>query len=366
MQLAQNSQSQQSVAAPLSDFVSNVWHSQRNVDRSIARARAGRQSSMARMRARGNQGRKSTSNELILGRVGKRSAATALPYKQLSDMLFPRMAERLEDRGFLVTGGVIRSFPGVQNLDTASYFNLQQLQGWYAKSVDGTNISTLSTVASTTAFDWVFDYLGGKATYTLTNTGSHVAQVDMWQVQSKRYQNISPLSRWQTDLTEDNTLFNVVAPINSEATSATIGYRPGVGVVSGFRDYYKITSKKRYIIEPGATVRHTVVFPAFRITGKQLNTVISAGVVAAINPKTQVTMCFVQGVGLVCDSADTDVNVGSAIIVTTREQKHMYRACPTHKGYQTYNLSTLPTAFAAEQEINPETEALDAGFIATD
>lgn len=292
------------------------------------------------------------------GRGGK--TMNVLPYKTLVDTLFPILRERKEAYGF--TTGSLTSPIGLQGYDQQGFFTQGELQGWYAKSLDAQNLANTTLILPSAQVDWVFMYLGGSITYTITNTCSHTMQIDMLQVKSKRYQNLDPLTRWDTDLVNDGTIRNAQAPIEVTGESrSSLNCRPGQGgrADNSFRIYYQKMGNKRYILEPGQTVYHTIKFPAFKMTGKQINTEISSGVGATQNPKCQYCMIFTRGLGLVCDGADADVNVGATACVITGIVKHQYRASFVSKGYQTYNVNLLPqaAAFATQQEINVETEA---------
>jgi len=311
------------------------------------------------------RGRRSSSQDVQFGMAGRGGKTmNVLPYKQLVDTLFPVLRERKEAYGF--TAGSLSSLVGLQGYDQQGFFSQGELQNWYAKSLDAQNMSNVTFLATSAQVDWVFMYLGGSMTYSITNTCSHTMQIDMLQVKSKRYQNLDPLTRWDTDLANDGTIRNVQAPIEITPESrSSINCRPGQGgrADNSFRIYYQKIGNKRYILEPGQTVYHTIKFPAFRMTGKQINTEISTGVGATQNPKTQYCMIFTRGLGLVCDPADADVNVGQSTCVITGIVKHSYRASFVSKGYQTYNVNLLPqaAAFSGQQEINVETEAAE-GF----
>lgn len=296
-----------------------------------------------------------------LGRGG--FTRTLMPYKDLCDAMFPILRERKESR--TGTLGTLTSGVGVQVVDNNAYFTRADIRAWYTKSSDAQNIANVTALNSGTNFDWVFMYLGGQVTYMFTNTCSHTIQIECMQIQSKRYQSIDPQTRWTTDLGEDNTLLNVQTPTNVEATINTLNYRPGKGKSSQFRDWYQILGTKRYTLEPGQTVYHTVKFAPFKITGKQLNTDTSAGVIPTILPKTQYTMFIQRGLGLVCDSGSAQVGIGSSVSVGTRVERHQYRAMFQYKGMQTYNTTTLGAFIGGEQEFNPETEGLDAVMTST-
>jgi len=311
---------------------------------------------------RATGGRRTSSQDIQTGSTGRgRITQAVLPYKQLCDALFPILRERIEGYGF--TAGNLRSPVGQQIVDQQSFMNLNTLQTWFTKSLDAQNAATNTFISSSTAIDWTFNYLGGKVTYLIANTCSHTMQVELLQIKSKRYQNIDPITRWNTDLTAGNTLANAQVPIQvAPLATSTLNQRPGQGGVrdNSFKEYYQIVSKKRYILEPGQNVYHTVKYAPFRMTGKQLNTQLSSGVPATQSPKTQFTMIITKGLALVCDGADADVNVGGSACVVTCTQQHQYRAMFMNKPYQSYNQSTLPIAgaFATQQEINPETEEL--------
>jgi len=309
-------------------------------------------------------GRRSSSNsqDIQAGKVGRGGMTMKpIPYKNLCDALFPVLRERREGYGW--TSGNVVSPVGAQAYDQQSFFQTGAIQAWYGKSLDAQNLASNTFIAGTAQVDWVFHYLGGQARYLIANTCSHTMQVEIRMVRSKRYQNIDPSSRWDTDLTTDGTLANVQPPSDTSQTRNTLGTRPGQGgrANNSFREYYTTESTKKYILEPGQNVYHTIKFPPFRMTGKQLNSEISAGVAASINPKTQYAMIFTKGVALVCDGADADVNVGATACVATLTQFHQYRAMFINKPYQTYNTSALPQAgaFATQQEINVETEGIE-------
>jgi len=358
----------------ISPRVQNYFNSMggSNVAKTLYKARTQRSGEMTRMRTAGTQGkaisRRSSSQDVQYGMTGRGGKSLQVPsYKILSDVLFPVLRERIEAYGF--TAGSMESLVGAQAYDLQSFFSQGQLQGWYAKSLDAQNISNTTFIGVGAQVDWVFQYLGGSITYTITNTCSHTMQLDMLQVISKRYQNIDPVTRWDVDLSADNTIRNAQAPIEVfPETRNSLNCRPGQGGrnENSFRMYYQKLGNKRYTLEPGQTVYHTIVFPAFRMTGKQINTEISGGVGAAQNTKTQFCMAFTRGLGLVCDGADADVNVGATACVITGIQKHSYRASFVGKPYQTYNVNLLPqaAAFASQQEINVETEAIE-GYSAT-
>lgn len=308
-------------------------------------------------------GRRSSSQDIQTGSSGRgRMTQAVVPYKQLCNAIFPILKERLEGYGF--TAGRLLSDIGRQAVDQQAFMTQGTIQTWYTKSLDAQNVATNVFVPFSSVHDWTFQYLGGKVTYLIANTCSHTMQVEVLQIKSKRYQNIDPTTRWATDLSQDNTLANANAPLQvTDISILTLNQRPGQGGVrnNGFREYYQVLTKKRYILEPGQNVYHTVRYAPFRMTGKQLNTQISSGVGATMNPKTQYTMIITKGLGLVCDGADADVNVGSSACVITCTQNHQYRAMLMSKPFQTYNQSTLPifSAFATQQEINVETEGLE-------
>lgn len=308
-------------------------------------------------------GRRSTSQDIQTGRSGRgRITQAVMPYKQLVDALFPILRQRLEGYGF--TAGRLLSNIGQQAVDQQVFLDYNAINAWYGKSLDAQNLATNTFIPGSSQMDWTFNYLGGKATYLIANTCSHTMQVEMLQIKSKRYQNIDPISRWDTDLANDNTLANVQAPIQTvDISKNTLNQRPGRGGVrnNGFREYYQVLTKKRYILEPGQNVYHTVNFAPFRMTGKQLSTPITGGTAATQSPKTQYTMIITKCLTLVCDGADADVNVGASACVITLTQTHQYRAGFLTKPYQTYNTSLLPNAasFATQQEINVETEGLE-------
>lgn len=303
---------------------------------------------------RASGGRRSSSADVQSGSIGRGGfSQRCMSYKDLCNAMFPILRERRESRA--TTSGVLTSGPGIQAVDTTtSFFSRAALRAWYDKSSDAQNITPVTAVTANSQFDWVLMYLGGQCTYTWTNTCSHTIQLEAIQIKSKRYQTVDPETRWADDLVNDNTLRNTGVPPNTEASRSTLNYRPGKGLESDFRNWYQIIGTKRYTLEPGQTVYHTVKFAPFKMTGKQLNPDTFT-----INPKTQYTMFIQKGVGLVCDSNDTDVNIGSSASVGTRVERHQYRATFQYKGMQTYNSSTLSQVFTTENEFNVETEGLE-------
>lgn len=308
-------------------------------------------------------GRRSTSQDIQTGRSGRgRITQAVMPYKQLVDAIFPILRQRFEGYGF--TAGRLLSNIGQQAVDQQVHLDYNAINAWYAKSLDAQNVASNTFIPGSSQVDWTFNYLGGKVTYLIANTCSHTMQVEMLQIKSKRYQNIDPITRWDTDLANDNTLQNVQAPIQTvDISKNTLNQRPGRGGVrnNGFREYYQVLTKKRYILEPGQNVYHTVHLAPFRMTGKQLSTQLTGGIAATQSPKTQYTMIITKCLTLVCDGADADVNVGGSACVITQTQTHQYRAGLLTKPFQTYNQSLLPNAaaFATQQEFNVETEGLE-------
>lgn len=305
--------------------------------------------------------RNKSSADVQSGSVGRGGFSNkVMPYKDLCNAMFPVLRERRESRSG--TNGTLISSTGLQVVDIEEYFGRPRIEQWIVKSRDAQNIANLTLINQTTPLDWVFQYLGGQVTYTMTNTCSHTIELEMMTVQSKRYQTIGPRQRWIDDLANDNTLTDVQTPVNMEATINTLNYRPGKGHASSFRDWYGIIGSKRYTLEPGVTVYHTVKFRPFRLTGKQLNTEVHAGLIPSILPKSQFVLFFQKAVGLVMNSTDARVNIGSSASVGTKVERHQYRSFLQYKGFQTYNTTTLDpaTAFTAEQEFNTETEGLEA------
>jgi len=291
-----------------------------------------------------------------------RRTAVAIPYRQLCDQMYPRLVERGEGLGF--DTGVISTTPGQQAHVSEQYFNRIQIRTWMLKSTDANNINTITPVSSAESMDFVFQYLGGSVRYTFTNTTSHTAKLTLWDVQSRRYSNIGPTTRWNSDLANDNTLTNTTFPLNTEATQNTIGYRPGYGKASTWRSWFKKVKCTSIDLEPGQTYNYRIDFAPFKITGDKLNMYLSDGVHALFNPHSRFMLAFLHHPGLVLDPADDGVNHGSATVNVIRHFTHSYRTRFDQKGYQTYWTGGLDRTFTAgEAEINQETEDADVAIV---
>lgn len=311
---------------------------------------------------RRRRAQRNTGEEVLRHEHGPRSRKflPAIPYRQLCDQMYPRVVERGEDLGF---AGDVRCYPGTQGYYSEQYFNRIQILTWMTKSLDTNNAVSTVPISGASQIDQVFQYLGGKVTYTFSNTTSHTAQLTLWHVRHKGFANMGPTARWNVDLANDNTLTNAQLPIDESATGNTIGFRPGHGKSTTYRQYFKKMKSTTVNLEPGQTYTYIVHFKPFTMSQTRLNTEVAPAVYSNFNPVSQFILAFLHHPGLVLDPIDRGINHGSAALGCIRHFTHCYRTRQQQKGYQTYWSSTLDTEFTAEQEINQETEAADVSLV---
>jgi len=283
-----------------------------------------------------------------------------LSLRDINDMLFPKLKENYQVSHVELSWDSNQQ--GVYQMTSLIRSKVEEM--WlkvHSNDVQTLNLAVPNTLHSSSA---LMQICGGLTTYGFVNSCNHTIELTHHVFKPRRRLNATNnvIACWDRDLVNDNTLANVVAPINEERTKNTYG--TPIIEASNRMSYVKWNWQqvhvRTYILNPGDTIKcYVKTDPHLYDFGKEaMVAAVSADAYAAdYGPYTRQSL-FVCKSQLVVNTGGTAVAHGSGKLAVTEEVVMYWRAGAKVKRYQTVNHGSLDTIADGEQyHFNEQTEA---------
>lgn len=292
-------------------------------------------------------------------RAGSR-ASPNMTTKNLTDMIAP-----------VIHLNEVRSFeiPWVhrkQGIGFEAHYTVVEMDQWLAKMQDTSAVNPLApvNVLGNTFANYTFWDGGMTVKYTIQNSHTFDAIIDIVEMIPRRCTNVTPGEAWIDDLAGDNTISNLQAPIQTvDRSFDDIDTRPGA-TGQKFNMYYRKKYLGRTHLRGGEEYVFTYNIPGFSYNvgkyNQHVDTTNSVGSDrASFFDKTRMLYFFCKGQAAQ-DLSDTDVTLGAGKLSIVVQRNHSYRCMPTIKTDQYVYVNALPTVISNQGAINRETGGTDS------
>ena len=161
-----------------------------------------------------------------------------------------------------------------------------------------------------------FVFRGAVTTHTFVNPALTQCYFSLYEVQPRRWGNITPQECWDYDLDVnhsgmqvpqlDTTYVNLAPGVAAgNRLSSKLGFVPGNLKGGMFNYYFRILSKKSFHMEPGEEMKYKQIYPPWVDRHKMRNVLLSGTVGATYNTHTRYLLFIGHG--------ETNVYKGSAV-----------------------------------------------------
>ena len=286
-----------------------------------------------------------------------RSASKPISLKAVTDMIFPLLKEEYE-----TPDTEIEWDANQQGQRTFEFLNRSKMEQLYNKVTSADCMGALAANTNLANTSQCMQYTGGYVEYTVLNSCNHTIEVIIQTMKPRRRHSQTIQDAWAQDLLEDNTVQNLVAPLNTERVMTTHGTDliEANNPKSYVKFNWKVVKRTRKVLAVGETFTYRVNKGAF-LYDKGIESMFQhhniSGNSYEYGPQTQCThmICRSQ---LVTDTAGVAVAHGSGKVAVCHKETNFVRGAYRHKKYQTVNHGGLDYILAENQHhYNVETEA---------
>lgn len=288
-------------------------------------------------------------------RAGKRGSNMSL--SAINNILFPIVKEVYDE-----DLANVEMNPGFQTISTYSHLDVAKVTELMGKGVDVHNIDARQNLlATSTANDFLFKYLGGFQKHTFLNISNHTTTLFLYVVTPRRYTDRMPLASWTEDLTLDDPITNAVAPIDVTVTPTD---KPGHNfpfAKSHKRLNYMFRKQNctKVVLAPGEQYVYTMKHSPFQISSDKMRMAMaSEGGAASTTGYFTNHLMVLSYSQLVQDSVSEATNYGSGKVSHIVQETNTFRATFENRGMTVVNHGNLGIIANQEEHI----EATDGDF----
>lgn len=292
--------------------------------------------------------------------VGK-TAGKPLTLQQITDMICPLVREEYQQSRAEITW--LSNQQGYQNCIFLDRLKMEQLYG-KLQSGDILNQGSLGQVLSNNDETTTIQYTGGYVEYTIINSCNHCIEVLINTFCPKKRHSLTLYECWDKDLLEDNTVNNLLAPVNVEVTKQTYGtpiIQPN-NPKSYVKFNFKLVKSKRVVLAVGETYTYKVKKPAFTYDPARERMYQDIGTSSIYDYSPQCYQTSIIGRSqVVVDSTGSKIAHGSGKLAIAEKQVNFLRTSLPNKRYQTFNHGSLDTITNSDQyhyNVDTETETI--------